>query len=84
MSKVCKGTASPTPYRQQMSSPCPFAMWGMDLIGPLPTTRGGCKHAIVIVDYFTKWAKAKEFAQISTAKVEKFVWNNIICRFRVP
>ena len=40
--------------------------------------------AIVAVDYFTKWAEAKELVQISTAKVENFVWSNIICRFGVP
>ncbi|KAK6139045.1 hypothetical protein DH2020_027212 [Rehmannia glutinosa] len=36
-------------------SPWPFAKWGMDLIGPLPTGKGGVKYAIVAVDYFTKW-----------------------------
>ena len=46
--------------------------------------RGGCKHAIVAVDYFTKWAEAKELTEISITKVEKFVWGNIICRFGVP
>ena len=70
-------------YLQQMSSPRPFAMWGIDLINPLPTAYGGCKHAIVVVDYFTKWAEAKELAQISAIKVEKFVWSNIIYRFGI-
>ena len=67
-----------------MSSPWPFAIWGMDLIGPLLTARSGGKHSIVAVDYFKKWGKMKELAQISTTKVEKFVWSNIICRFGVP
>ena len=52
-----------------MSSPWPFAIWGMDLIGSLPTTREGCKYVVVVVDYFTKWAEAKEFTQISSPKV---------------
>lgn len=56
----------------------------MDLIGLLPTARGGCKHAIVAVDYFTKWVEAKELALISMTKVENFIWSNIICRFGVP
>ncbi|XP_052177535.1 uncharacterized protein LOC127791591 [Diospyros lotus] len=75
---------APPAYLQQMNSSWPFAVWGMDLIGPLPTARGNCKHVIVVVDYFTKWAEAKELAEISSSKVQKFVWNNIICRFGVP
>ena len=67
-----------------MVSPWPFAIWGMDLIGPLPMARGRCKHAVVAVDYFTKWAEAKELVEISTTKIKKFVWSNIICKFRVP
>ena len=38
----------------QMVSPWPFAVWGIDLIGELPMTRGGAKYVIVVVDYFTK------------------------------
>ena len=82
--RFAKIPQAPPAYLQQMSSLWPFAIWGIDLIGPLLTTRRGCKHAIVAIDYFTKWAKAKELAQISTTKVEKFIWCNIICRFRVP
>ena len=67
-----------------MSSPWPFAIWGIDIIGLLSTARRGCKHTIVAVDYFTKWVEAKELAKISTTKVEKFMWNNIICRFGIP
>jgi len=58
-------------------------MWGINLIRPLPIARRGYKHAIVVVNYFTKWGKVKELVQISAVKVEKFVWSNIICRFGV-
>ena len=64
---------APPAYLQQMSSPWPFAIWGMDLIGPFPMAHEGCKHAIVTIDYFTKWAEEKELAQIFVIKVEKFV-----------
>ena len=37
-----------------MSSPWPFTVWGIDLIGPLPTGRRQAKYAIVAVNYFTK------------------------------
>lgn len=32
----------------------PFAQWGVDLVGPMPPSKGGTKFIIVIIDYFTK------------------------------
>ena len=56
----------------------------MDLTGLLPIGHRGCKYAIVAVDYFTKWVKTKELVEISSSKVQKFIRDNIICRFGVP
>ena len=39
---------------------------------------------MVAVDYFTKWAKAKLLATISSKKVQDFVWEVIICRYDIP
>ena len=36
------------------------------------------------VDYFTKWAEAEALANIQDIDVKKFVWKNIVTRFRVP
>jgi hypothetical protein len=33
----------------------PFAMWGLNAVGPFRTTPGGYKHILVAVDKFTKW-----------------------------
>ena len=33
------------------------------------------------VDYFTKWVKAEELANIRDMDVKKFVWKNIVTRF---
>ncbi|XP_024037570.1 uncharacterized protein LOC112097200 [Citrus clementina] len=43
-----------------MASPWPFAQWGIDLIGPLPKGRGAATHAIVAIDYFTKWIEEND------------------------
>lgn len=67
-----------------ISSPWPFAQWGIDLIGPIPTRKGQVRFAIVAVDYFTKWAEAEPLATTTEAKVRNFVWRNLICRFRIP
>ena len=51
-----------------ISSPWPFTIWGVDLIGPLPTEKGQAKHAIVAVDYFTKWAEVEPLTSITERK----------------
>ena len=38
----------------------------------------------MVVDYFTKLAKAKALTNIRDVDIKKFVWKNIITRFRVP
>ena len=50
----------------------------------MPTARLTFKFVVVAVDYFTKWAEAKLLAVISRKKVQEFIWESIICRFRVP
>jgi ribonuclease HI len=37
----------------------PFACWGLDLIGPLPTAPGGFNRVLVAIDKFTKWIEVK-------------------------
>ena len=56
-----------------MVSPWPFAVWGIDLIGPLSTARLAFKYIVVIVDYFIKWAEAKPLLMISCKKVQDFI-----------
>ncbi|KAM1545004.1 hypothetical protein ACFX10_045393 [Malus domestica] len=67
-----------------MISPWPFAQWGLDLIGLMPTGNGKVRYAIVAVDYFTKWVEVEPLATITEAKIKDFVWKNIICRFGIP
>jgi hypothetical protein len=62
----------------------PLQRWGIDLVGPLPTAQGNCKFADVVVDYFTKWVEAKALANITVPTIQKFFWQNIVCRYRVP
>ncbi|KAM1105263.1 hypothetical protein ACFX14_013589 [Malus domestica] len=62
----------------------PFAQWGLDLIGPMTTGKGNVHYAIVAVDYFTKWAEVEPLATITEAKIEDFIWKNILCRFGIP
>jgi transposase InsO family protein len=42
------------------------------------------KYVVVAVEYFSKWIEAKLLATITLATVQKFFWQNIVCRFDVP
>jgi hypothetical protein len=61
-----------------------IAKVGMDLVGPLPTAQGNYRFAAVAVDYFMKWVEAKPLANIKAPTIQKFFWQNIVCRFGVP
>jgi transposase InsO family protein len=38
----------------------------------------------VAVEYFSKWIDEKPLATITSVTVQKFFWQNIVCRFGVP
>jgi hypothetical protein len=58
--------------------------WGLDLLGPLPPAQGNLRYVVVAVEYFSKWIEAKPLATITLVIVQKFFWQNIVCRFSVP
>ncbi|KAK3028730.1 hypothetical protein RJ639_037753 [Escallonia herrerae] len=74
---------SPSPL-SSLSSPIPFAMWGMDIMGPFPPATAQRRFVIVAIDYFTKWVKAEALATISEKKCEDFFWRTVVCRFGIP
>ena len=49
-------------------------------MGPFPQAI----FVIVAIDYFTKWFEAEALANIRDVDAKKFVWKNIITRFKVP
>ena len=74
----------PVGHLNPISSPLPFAQWGLDILGPFPWATGNRKFVLVAVDYFTKWVEAEALANIRDVDVKKFVWKNIITKFGVP
>ena len=62
----------------------PFSQWGIDIVGPLPKGKGQVKFLLVAIDYFTKWVEVEALSTITEAKIQNFVWKNIICRFGIP
>ncbi|GAU26664.1 hypothetical protein TSUD_314410 [Trifolium subterraneum] len=69
---------------KSLSSPWPFAWWGMDILDPF--TRGNlqCKYLIVGVDYFTKWVEAEPLPEITSFRILRFFKRDILCRFGIP
>uniref|UniRef100_A0A2N9IDK5 Integrase catalytic domain-containing protein n=1 Tax=Fagus sylvatica TaxID=28930 RepID=A0A2N9IDK5_FAGSY len=67
-----------------LSSPWPFAQWGLDIVGPLPRAPGNKKFLIVATDYFTKWIEAEPLSHIREVDTKRFLWKSIITRFGIP
>jgi transposase InsO family protein len=61
----------------------PFAVWGLDMVGPFKTAPGGLTHLLVAVDKFTKWIEAKPIKKLDGSSTIKF-FNEIIVRYGVP
>ncbi|GJT81468.1 reverse transcriptase domain-containing protein [Tanacetum coccineum] len=53
-------------------------------MGPLLMALGGARFSIVAIDYFTMWVKAISLVSTTGKQMEKFVWEHIVCKFRIP
>jgi transposase InsO family protein len=61
----------------------PFAVWGLDIVGPLRNALEGYTHLLVAIDKFSKWAEVRPIKNLSTEKAVSF-FTDIIQRFGVP
>ena len=61
----------PTEELTPMTTPWPFAQWGLDIMRPFPTTIRQLKFLVIGIDYFTKWVEAEALATI----MEKNIWS---------
>jgi hypothetical protein len=60
-----------------------FAVWGLDLVGPLQKAPGGFTHLLVAINKFSKWIEVRPLTSIRSEQVVAF-FTNIIHRFGVP
>ncbi|RVW67504.1 Retrovirus-related Pol polyprotein from transposon 17.6 [Vitis vinifera] len=68
-----------------LTSPWPFSVWGIDIIGKVsPKSSSGHEFILAAIDYFTKWVEATSYARLTSAKVASFIRSHIICRYGVP
>jgi hypothetical protein len=61
----------------------PLTKWGVDFVDCNPTSVGGNQHIIMVVEYFTKWAKSIPTIKSNGNIVSFFVFNQIIVRFGI-
>ena len=67
-----------------LTSPWPFAQWGLDIVRYFLKVEGNKRYLLVGTDYFTKWVEAEPLTNIRDVNVNKFLWKNIATRFGVP
>ncbi|XP_075633773.1 uncharacterized protein LOC142606279 [Castanea sativa] len=67
-----------------LSSPWPFARWGLVIVGPFPRAICNRRWLLIGTDYFTKWIEAETLANIRDVDAKRFIWKNIVTRFGVP
>lgn len=82
--RMAKHQRQPCNFTQLIEPTWPLQRWGMDIIGPMPVAQGNLKYAVVAVEYFSKWIEAKPLTTITSATIQRFFWQNIVCRFGVP
>jgi transposase InsO family protein len=61
----------------------PFAVWGLDIIGPLRKVPGGYTHLLVVVDKYSKWIEARPITKLRAEQAVSF-FTDIIHRLGVP
>lgn len=62
----------------------PWGLIGLDVVGPLKTTKNNNVFIIIAIDYFTKFCVAKAVSEFKAETTAKFVFEDIICRFGMP
>jgi transposase InsO family protein len=61
----------------------PFAIWGLDIVGPLRKAPGGYTHLLVAIDKFSKWVEVRPITNLRAEQAVTF-FTDIIYRFGVP
>jgi transposase InsO family protein len=61
----------------------PFAVLGLDIVGPLRKAPGGFTHLLVVIDKFSKWVEVRPITNLRVEQAVTF-FTDIIYRFGVP
>jgi transposase InsO family protein len=88
--RTCEGcqfyarkTNLPAQALQTIPVTWPFAVWGLDIVGPLRKAPGGYTHQLVAIDKFSKWVEVRPITNLRAEQAVTF-FTDIIYRFGVP
>jgi hypothetical protein len=73
----------PTQELQTIPLTWPFAIWGLDILGPFPRAQGGYRYLYVAIDKFINWAEVEPVRTIPAWSAVKFI-HGLVCHFGVP
>lgn len=62
----------------------PWQVVTIDFIGPLPRSKKGHKHLLVIQDKLTKWVEHVALNEATSAALKRVLRERIFCRFGWP
>jgi transposase InsO family protein len=55
----------------------PFAVWGLDIIGPLRKAPGGYTHLLVTIDKFSKWVEVRPITNFRAEQAVMFFTDTV-------
>jgi hypothetical protein len=61
----------------------PFAIWGLDIVGPLRKAPSSYTHLLVAIDKFSKWVEVRPITNLRAEQAATF-FTDIVYRFGVP
>ena len=69
-----------------LTSPWPFSIWGIDIIGKISSkSSSGHEFILIAIDYFTKWVEATSYTRLTLVGVASFIIrSHIIDRYGAP
>ena len=58
---------------QGMTSPWPFAVWRIDIIGEVrPKASNSHRYIVVAIDYFSEWVEAESYTTVGSRQMARF------------
>jgi hypothetical protein len=76
-------THLPAQALQMIPITWPFAVWNLDMVGPLRQAPGGFTHLLVAVDKFSKWIEARPIVSVRSEEAVSF-FTDIIYSLGIP
>jgi ribonuclease HI len=77
--RTCEGcqfyarkTNLPAHALETISITWPFAVWGLDIVGPLRKAPGGYTHLLVAIDKFSKWVEVRPITNLRVEQAVSF------------